>query len=215
MAITFPRAMPDLVWIRAHLRPERFQSVVRLYGSVTQIQDVAEPRWAIDLTTKPLTPTELQSLAAWFDSLRGGMKSFLASHPILKRPSRYYRALPATRAAGGSFDGTGTLYALSAYSMTIQTLPADLVLVAGDRVGLVQSGRYSMHRIMEDATASGLGEITITVEPRVNLSLFTTSATVQLNEPKVEMILIPDSLPDLTVQLGRQSVSFSAIQKPY
>jgi hypothetical protein len=215
MAITFPRSMPALTWSRVHLRCPRVQSVVRTYGRMTQVQEVADPLWLGDFTTGGLTPTQMQTLAAWLDSLRGGLKSFLASHPILKRPSQYYAALPATRADASPFDGTASLYALSAYAMTIQTLPAGLVLKEGDRVGLVQSGRYSMHRIIEDATASGLGEVSITVEPRVNLSLFTTAADVVLDEPKVEMILIPDSLPDLTVQLGRQSVSFSAIQKPY
>jgi hypothetical protein len=215
MPITYPRAMPPVTLASAHLRLQRFQTVTTLYGGVTQVQERADPRWFLDMTTIPLTPTQAQRLAAWIDSLRGGLKTFLASHPVLCRPAAYYAGLPATRAAGGAFDGTASVSALTDTTISLTGLPASLVLGAGDRIGLTQAGRYGLFRVLQDVTGSGGGAVTVDVEPRVNASLFTTAAVARLDQPLVEMFLVPDSLPDLTVSAGRSAATLSAIQRVY
>jgi hypothetical protein len=150
--------------------------------------DFGQPSWSFEWTTNRLYGTDLGVWRAWLSSLRGLTRYFLGYDPLVEYPIAY---MPAgwgslSRYGGGSFDGTCTVTAIgnsgvsgaTRDSISVSNLPVGLKINPGDNFGLVQSGKYSLHRVLDTAqiTASGTGTLTMWVEPEVPAG-FTTSAT--------------------------------------
>ncbi|WP_375458890.1 hypothetical protein [uncultured Enterovirga sp.] len=213
MALAFPRAMLCGV-LSSQFEIRRFMSTNQLAGGTTQVREAAEPRWMAEFTYAPMGRAAFQQLQAWLDTLRGGLRFFLAHDALKPYPVGYGKAalLALTRAGGGAFDGTATLSSISATGFTLTSLPGGFALKAGDHIGLVQSGRFGLFRIVEDATASGGGAVTLTVEPRVPTNLFTTGALAHLVRPSCTMILDPASISASRSAGSRAPITFSGIQ---
>lgn len=213
MTIIHPRAMLCGV-LTTTFEIRRFMSSNQLYGGTTQVREMAESRWGAEFTYAPMGRAQFQTLQAWLDSQRGGLRTFLAHDPLKPYPVSYTKAamLALARAGGGAFDGTATLTALSASGFTLAGLPNGFLLKAGDHVGLIQSGRYGVFRILEDVTATPGGAAALTVEPRVPTNLFTTAASATLVRPSCSMILDPASSPSSRTAGSRAPISFSGIQ---
>ena len=189
MAITFPRTMLEDDFPSFEFRLEPVTTTNSLYSGKTHVQIVGPGAfWTATYQTRPHRREMRDKYKAWFDSLRGGARTFLAHDPDACFPRNYTTFSGLTRHGGGAFDGTAATTELAANEIAINTLPSTFAVKAGDLVGLIQSGRYGLFRIVEDATAVN-GALTATVEPRVNTSLFTTSATVNFAKPVCEMIL--------------------------
>lgn len=161
-------------------------------GSLLAVEH-GDPFWVCSFTSPPhVNEIRLNKIRAWWDSLQGGICSFLAHDQARKFPEMYQAGFAGmNRAGGGAFDGTGDVTAIAPRALTIATLPAGFALKRGDYVGLVQAGRYSLHRIVDDVTATGLGVAAdIPVEPFIT-SLFTPAAVANFAMPLVE--LVPDA----------------------
>lgn len=188
-----------------------------LYGGLTQVREMGEPRWRATFTYAPMKRAEFQALQAWLDSLRGGMRTFLAHDALKSYPVSYRGGFGGlTRAVGGVFDGTASVTGFAgADSFSVAALPAGFVLRAGDMVGLVQGGNRGLYRILEDVTATAGGAATLTVEPRIVPGLFTTAAQATFVRPACLMTLDPDSISASRTAMIRSPISFSGIQKVY
>lgn len=215
MPLTFPRAMPCGVQT-SEFEPQRYMATNQLYGGTTQVREVAETRWRGSFTYAPRRRPEHQALQAWLDSLRGGLRAFLAHDHMKPFPVRYPGGVTGlARAGGGAFDGTGGVSGRSAAGFSMTTLPAGFDLKAGDMVGLVEAGRYGLFRLAEDALASASGIAALVVEPRFNTSLFTGAARANLVRPPCTMILDPASVsaprsagaPGVVTFAGLQTIS--------
>ncbi len=171
----------DIRWLNA--------PPIRTRGGGVQMVAYGAPYWECAITTpSSLTTEEVLALKAWFDRLEGGLHTFLAHDEALPWP----RAYPTGFASLSPFVGDATLSAIAARTVTITGLPAGFQLAPGDYFGLVEDSRYSLHRIVAAATASGGGVASnVAFVPPIDLSLFSTSAAVELARPVAEFIPDP------------------------
>ena len=224
MAVSFPRSFPAGRFDRGQLVLDPFTSTNRLAGGKTQSRSLAEPRWRGSFLTVALfNATSLRIWEAWLDSLKGGVKEFYAYDPRYPFPQDYPESTTdagdawtgLTRFGGGGFDGTGTVTALTATTIAIGTLPVGFTLKIGDLIGLVEGDYRGLFRILEDATGDAGGAATVTVEPSTNpagTTLFTTSATFNLEKPVVVMTL-EDEFTEHPDDRLFGAVAFRCVQK--
>jgi len=224
MAITYPRTLPSWFQIfSGGLRLIRTTSSAATKGGSMIVTEQAEPYWVAEYYLPPLSADEGADLQAWWDSLGEGLKTFLAREFKHVCPRSYLPDdfLSLTRAGGGAFDGTAALSARSVSSLTVGKsggyLPAELVFLAGDLVGLENGAspkQYSLHRVIEDAAADGSGVAVLSVVPPVPVSLFPVDCTVRLLRPAAEMVPDPGSF-SYTPEGGPASASFTARSKVF
>lgn len=183
-----------ITWLNAS--PDRSR------GGEVQVVNVGDPFWRVRLTTPPMTSEALLALRAWYDSMgEGALNTFLVHDYALPYPSSYPDGWAGLLKQDNvtPFDGLATLSALAANQITITALPDNFLIKRGDYIGLVQSGHYSLHQATADFTANTSGVATnVTVTPPINTDVFTSSATVNLDHPLVEVV--PDNWsgdPDL------------------
>lgn len=226
MPITYPRTLPDFVKaVDSRIAINTMTTQSRTLGGGVYAIQTGEPFWSLEWQTQPLTRTQIAEFEAWWSSLRGGQKTFLAYDPFRQIPAAYedeatlaylYRAGTTTR-----FDGTftvttvntaSTLWSLSAAAK----VPANFQLCAGDWISLSQSGRTSLHRVTVNVTATSAGNFTtgneIEVEPYVRTSLFSAGAIATVIRACGEFVPDTDGLQSRQ-RVRPESISFSARSK--
>lgn len=193
----------------------RPMSANRLAGGAIQVRETGEPRWRAAVTYAAMARAEYQALRAWLDTARGGLRRFLVHDALQPYPLLYPKpALLAMTRAGGSlaFDGSATVTSLAANAITLATLPALFGLKTGDYIGLIEAGRYGLHRLVEDAVATSGGVLVANVEPRVATTLFTTAAVATVVRASCLMVLDASSVQASRSAAARAPISFSAVQ---
>lgn len=217
MAITYPRPIPGGCMATDTMRLIRTETVAQLVSGVVQTTQLGMPRWKCDYTTKSMRGmAERKMWRAWLDSLNGAMQTFLGHSPMQIWPTAYPRGYAGiNRAAGGAFNGQADVTAITTTTITIAGLPASFVLGAGDMVGLIDTSRYGLHRIMEDNIGNLDGTMVITVSPFVNLSIFKIGSKVNFAKPVCEMILDPQTPPDTSADITFKPVTFTGVQRWY
>lgn len=212
MPVSFPRAIPAWVKTESCLVRPRY-TVVKprsRSGELLRIE-IADAFWDLSLTFVRQKMENVVRTYAWWDSMQGGQNSFLCHDFSRPRPQTYRTAgLPATKALGGAFNGTCDVDAVTAYTVTLSGLPASLVLLEGDYIGLVQDGHYGLHRVTVDATANGSGVVTVDVVPPVNTNLFDAAATAQLEKPVAEFVPVDI---EGTPSVEAATVTITGVQK--
>ncbi len=215
MAITYPRALPATRFARSNFQLQRYNSVNLIEGGATEGFDVADPRWRGLFLSRPVAEPDIGVWEAWGESLDGVMKRFLGYDTKRPFPRSYPNGFAGVnRAGGGAFDGTATVTALTASTIGLSGLPANMPLKVGDVVSLVQSAKYGRFRILEDVTGSAGGVATVTVRPFVLTNIFTTAAQANFDKPKAEMIVEPGSW-DISPEGIFYRVSWSGLQILY
>jgi hypothetical protein len=190
MAITYPRALPAFVYaVEAQMRLVMGTTSARLRGGGVQTVEHSQPYWDVQWSTAPLTRAQKAELQAWWESLRGGLKSFLAYDPFNAFPNAYSSeaaVLALSRFGGGAFNGSFGLTTVAANelrsSASASRPPAALVLTQGDMISVTQAGRYSLHRVVETVTADASGNFgstnAIAIEPAIATASFTGGTAV-------------------------------------
>lgn len=187
MAITYPREIPFYAFRSCTWEVVEGVAINRTSsGAAISAVDQYHPWWKATFETRRLTPAERRVWSAWKNSLRGGMKSFLAYDQSRAFPIAY-----PTGALPGAWDGEGVVTALAARTMTVDGVPVGYQASVGDHVGLVLDGHYSVHEIVEAAVADGAGELDLSFEPYVSLQMFSIGAVAMLLRPKARFILDP------------------------
>lgn len=250
MPITYPRTLPSfLTAAEMVLRLNKGTTSAFLRGGGVQTVQHSQPYWDFTWTTPPLTRAQKAELTAWWESMRGGLKTFLAYDAASAFPS-FYASEAAVRAllrvTGSAFDGTFEVTSISANELqsvgsplieagfdlnfmdnafAVATSPvtaslrppANLRLSAGDLISVVQSGRYSLHRVVETTIASSGGNFAannpITIEPAITTSLFTAgSAVANVIKPLAEFVP-DDSRFDATQTLNASPATIAGFSK--
>lgn len=167
--------------------------------------------WRGDFVTAPLDREQLGNLRAFFAQHGAGKSSVLIGHPLECLPMSYTSFAGLDRAVGGAFDGVGDLQSITdLMNITIDNLPAAFVMKSGDRIGIEEDGKATLHMVMADAVASGAGSIDLQVHMPIPLAR-TTAAKVRFEKPVGEFILDPAIREQ---PLGTQTVvSFSATSR--
>jgi hypothetical protein len=208
------RAWPSNYFTSASFDLSRYVARNELYGGITQVREMAEPRWVGGFTTAPLTPAEVREWRAWWDGLRGGLYPFLAYDPLQALPVAY-STLPTTKAGGGAFTGVGEVTGLTATTIAMNNLPANFIMTIGDMVELREGDLRGLFRIMASVTGSSGGVATVTVEPRVSTSLFSADAQVNFDRPACAMIPNAGSWSYRAEGREMTSISFAGTQVLY
>lgn len=211
MALVFPRDFPAVLRVNSENFPlKRYLNRNTRRGGKTQLSGRADPRWQLEWRSTNLNPDQFQEVEAFLESLQGGMNDFLAYRWERPFPKNYRAGFDGlTRYGGGAFDGSAYVDAVTASTITVSGLPATFNLAAGDMIGLVQSGAYGLHMLMEDVAAAS-GVATVTVQPFVKTNIFDGSASAQFARPKCRMMLDSYSGPR---GLAPAPVTISAIQR--
>jgi hypothetical protein len=214
MAITYPRELLDAAVIDFEESSFELVNGVSLARSqsdrVLNAIQIADPYWRAHIVTQPLELNERKRWRAWYESLRHGMKTFLAYDLAHEYPIAYPTGIPAG-VGSPAWDGTGDVLAIAAHEAQVGGLPVGFILSEGDYFGLVQSGRYHVFTVPETVVAQSGGIITVPVNPAIPLTAFTTSATAVFWRPRFQMIVENGSFVCPGVE-GLAAVSFDGVQ---
>jgi len=228
MAITYPRPLPGLMLYSetAFDLDQGTDDPVRFRGGAVQVANRFHPSWRARFSSPSIFDRNaVLELKTWFDTLRGGGKTFLAHDQARPRPKAYATdaaITSLTRASvGGAFDGTFEItsfpdaYGIACQNAAALRLPNGFTMTEGDYIGIVQSGRYSLHRVTETISANGNGNYTIAsggvrLEPFAATNIFTAGAIANVIKPLAQFIPVPGSFEgDPSVELS--SVSFAGV----
>lgn len=152
--LTFP-TIRGPISATLHL-PGSTQQHVSPFDGSTQTIAMPAQRWHASMTWGPIPHTDWRPLQAFLGALRGRAGRFTYTHPFTFRR--------ATAAAGTPLvDGdnqTGIALATDGWT------PGALVMKAGDFFSFTDAtGRFRMHQVLEDVTANGSGEATLSLVP--------------------------------------------------
>lgn len=213
MAISYPRELPDYKLVKATFNlVSPVASVTSHAGNKVNLSQIVDPTWTLDVQTVPMWAQDKRAWSAWKQSLRGGLRQFVAYDPSRNPPAAYPNATTPAQ-IGAAWTGTATVTSLGlSGALGLSALPAGYKATAGDRVSLEQSGAIGYYEILEDATANGDGAVTLTVAPFLHTSVFTTAAVARLWQPKAKFVIDWQSWTDETsVELS--AISFRAFQR--
>lgn len=166
------------------------------------------PIWAARYEIDRSDPDSADLWQAFFDRLRGRIRRFYAIDPKRRLPKLYRFGFGGLVRAGTAtaFDGTATSWsqAIDANGnalITLNGLPAGLVLSVGDMIGFRWDAagagagnmmRRTIARAVLPATATGAGQAQVTVEAPLNTALVPAGAIAHLNDPAAVMQLVPE-----------------------
>jgi hypothetical protein len=210
-----PVPFPDIGIAGVDMMPDPRTTATETAGGDDYVSMRGIPKWRLSIETHRMDRAEFQRLSAWWNGQYGGISRFTISHPERPFPLSYRSGFDGMEKAGaGAFDGTATINALAANSITVQGLPANFVLKAGDMFGLIEGGKYGLYENGADVTGSASGVAVLVPQPFIPTLVFTAAAQVNFAKALVEMKVDPDSF---TGQRRRQRMpaSFSARQVGY
>jgi hypothetical protein len=192
MALTFP--LPVTWFTGLPVAESRFDltagtQISRTRGGAVHVANIAERLWTGSVVLVPRRHADAVRIAAQLDALREARGSALI-HP-------YPLAVPASDPGGVLLGAsTPTLHTIGTggRSLRITGLPAGYQLRAGDFVGFSYGSdptRYALHRLVEDATASGAG-LTPNAEvvPPIRAGVSTGTA-ITLIRPAIRAVILP------------------------
>lgn len=217
MAIVFPLTMPTDVFIKCLFQLTTVTTRTKVRGGSTFGTALTEPSWTVTIATRPLILREQGQWQAFFDSLRGGVKSALLYNPRRRYPVEYRTSLfTGLVIAGGAtpFVGLANLQTIiSTREIYVNQLPALFQFRAGDLISVEKDGRYSLHRIQQDVAASGGGVATsVLIEPQLP-EFFLVGSVVRVLDARGEFTIDPDSIQGDEETASPHPISFTARQR--
>lgn len=190
MAITYPLDLPILRKAnQCTFLPSYTQAEAPTRGGGQQVVNIAPDRWQMSYEFR-LATADAKKLLAELQSLRGGMRLFKAFDPV----SRLARKYPD---GYGAWSGTATITSVGTTldTITLSGLPTGFEVEPGDMVSIgYPNGARALLKAVEAATASGLGAITLTVEPSIRPGWLTTAGAATLLDPWCRAVLDPRSV---------------------
>ncbi len=216
MALSYPLAMPVKGVRSTQFSIERHESINQLNSGATPTTELAPPYWQARIETANIQrrTERFKKWRQFTDGARGSMKVLLLWDADLPIPQAYNTLTGMTKAGGGAFIGTGDVDSVTnAYARQISGLPANFVFTAGDYISFMKSGRYSLHRLVEDVTANGSGVVTVTVEPYIS-NVFDAAATFNVYRACGEFLMDSKSL-NTPRDLEGGTFSFTARSRAY
>ena len=198
MAISYPVTMPTtpgFVSSTFGLEANTTVSTSPL-NRVEQVVERAGARWVASFVLPAMRPSVAAQWRAFLISLRGRYGTFYGFDPDQK-------TLLGT--------ATGTILVNGA-SQTGNTLAVDGVSASGTilRGTYIQVGTY-LYLVVEDATANGSGEASLTIEPALRESP-SNNAGVTVTNPKCVMRLTEDSVVWAGDRTSNITLQFSAVE---
>lgn len=215
MAITV-LPFPDLPYEEFDLVPVNTQQISSMQDRTTETADFGTAYWSLTTArTGKLTRSELDIADAFLQEASLGKTVFECHCVYRPRPAAYGATpLSGTRAAGGVFDGTATLDAVTdSRTIVVSGLPAGFAVNRSCLVEIRKSETVrSLHRVMEAATADGGGQITLSILFPLATSVFTpANSIVNFERPSCLMKLMPGFSAPKAISARRASFSAKEI----
>lgn len=212
MTITYPRELPEpwASWSPVTVTYELLlagESSRTSRGETTFLEQVGS-LWTASFTTRPMIESERRKWTAWKDSLRGNML-FYGHDPRRIYPQAYGKSVLSL--SGGTFTGACQVTAAGGTTISLGSLPAGLIITAGDYISFAWLGSRWKVKALETVTANGSGVITgLEVAPWVRAG-GTAPASATIVRPYCLMKIAPGTWSAQST--GRLSpISFDAIQ---
>ena len=178
--------LPPVEWLSVTFDPIQPRSTSRMEGRRTEAQAFGTPYWTATYEPAWMYERDYGLMDAFMMRAGDGQECFRGYDPFRARPIAWGndRPLTGTRAAGGAFDGTATITARTANSLTISGLPALFQFHAGDYAEVRKSASLiSLHRIMADVAANSSGIVTLSIRHNLDLQTFTLPLTANFERP--------------------------------
>lgn len=211
-----PINLPAIPWAEVNLTPVSPANVSMMEGRRSEVMASLTPYWVASYKTGTLTREQSGLFDAFLmkADARGGF-TFLAYDPWRPRPIAMDTGKPlsGTKSGGGAFTGQAVLQTISnSRQVVIAGLPAGFKLLPGDYIEFRKSLLIrSMHRVMEPATATNFGVVTVSILYGLDTQIFTTSAAVHFEKPCTVMMMDPGS-SSAPKSLNNREISFSATE---
>lgn len=206
--------LPLIDWQAVTFDPVQPRNTSRMEGRRTEAQTFGTPYWIATYTPGWLEERDYGLMDAFMMRAGDGQEVFRAYDPFRARPIAWGNSTPltGTRATGGTFDGTATITARTANSLSVSGLPAGFQVRAGDYVEVRKSASLiSLHRVMADVAADGSGVVTLAIRHNLDLQTFTLPLAANFEKPSCLMQIDPGSYQGQKSWSSR-SPSFSATE---
>lgn len=193
MAISYPLTLPAF---RSRnftfgLTPTVAVSVSPFTGQ-QQVYEWPNVTWQASFDVVASGRTEWSQLTAFMTSLRGRLGTVLIYPYQGVRPRGTINTSGVTVATGGA--------AAQARALNLSGVGATKTLLAGDFLQLGTAGTSRLHMVVENATADGSGNATVTIEPPLRVA-YSAGAAVTLLKPSALMRSVVNEGAS-TVELG-------------
>lgn len=206
-------AFPNVKFQRSSsLGPVQNRNVNRLRGGAAMTEQNGVDYWQGKYVTTPLNEQQRGQVRAFLMAHGGGKSSVLLGDPLRCLPIAYTSFDGLERAVGGAFDGVGDLQTITdLMNVTVDNLPGNFQVSAGDIVGAEEGGKYSLHMVTADAIGDASGTIDLQIEPPLPLAR-TTAAKVRFEKPVGEFIIEANSASEQPFAT-QTVISFSAVSR--
>lgn len=218
--ITFPRDMPSVGAMAQSFEPDRVDYLSPEAGGRLGAVSAGQPLWSMVVSLNNMVPDDADIWRAWVPLQRGAQRLFYGRDLDRPYPKAYRNGFAGlTRAGGGAFDGSATSWSEAMDSennsrVTLNGLPANFPLGLCDYIGFKwddaayaagNKKRRALVRVVEAATGSAGGVVTVTSEPPIPL-VVPVGAVAHLDNPLCLMRLVTQE-----TKLGEQGLMATTI----
>lgn len=170
MSITYPLALPDARAFSAVRVTAR--SVVAVGASPftgqQQVQEHQGQWWEAECSLPPMKRPAAEAWISFFLKLNGRRGTFLMGDTAASAPR-------GTIAGSPVVDGA---HAVRAATLALRGVTAGTTLLAGDYIQVGTGAAARMHKNLNDATADGLGKMTLDIWPTLRSALSDGAAVI-------------------------------------
>jgi hypothetical protein len=222
VALTFPRALPDLKLVGLTFHLEAQHEILPLRSGKKIAMDLGPSYWRAAFSSGELTQAQAGEVQAWYDTLLS-TREFYGYDKRREYPYAYRGGWPDF-GVSPEFDGTCTLTDVEAngVEITLVDLPAGFIFTVGDFIAFdYGANARALHRVAAGGTASGAGAVALEVRPEVRdgwqLGSPANARPVNLYRAAARMLIVPGSYEESTrggPSAGEDylSISFEAVQ---
>lgn len=166
MALSYPLSLPatnqfnTVTWITKNV----VGMATSPFSLVAQVQKHTGERWQVRAALIVLKRAEAEKWAAFITACEGSYRSFLMEDPVANVAQGSASVTPGTPVVHGALQTGSTL--------TIRGGPASATnyLKAGDLIQLGSGATTRMHKILQDASTDGSGNVTLEIWPSLRES---------------------------------------------
>lgn len=203
MAITYPLALPTAGGIASvRFRP---RAVVAIgpspYTLQQQVQEHQGQAWLSDIELPLMKRAEAEAWTSFFLRLNGRRGTFLLGDPAAPSPRGTIAGTPAV-------DGS---HAVRSKTLAVKGLTVGTTLLEGDYLQVGSGATARLHKNLNNATADGLGKMTLDIWPSLREAL-SDSAAIVVSSPVGLFRLASNEMPWSTDPGPLYSIQFSAME---
>ncbi|MDP9590562.1 UNVERIFIED_ORG: hypothetical protein J2W19_003126 [Shinella zoogloeoides] len=213
-----PINLPPIPWGTCRLDPISPVDINMMEKRRTEMAASMTPYWVASYSAEVALPQNSGLFDAFIMKADARGAPFLAFDPARPRPIAMDTKSPLSgnKAGGGAFTGQAVLQTVvNSRQVVISGLPAGFKLLPGDYIEFRMTAlKRSLHRIVEPATATNFGVVTLYIMFGLDTQNFNTNAVVNFERPSTVMTIDPGSVQAPKASSGRDA-SFSATEVFY